>query len=68
MKYNLVLKYKTHGQKVQTIAKYLKCKYPNVIDISYNTFEFDKEYRNICLTPMKLKRSSIEEYANTIHF
>jgi len=69
-KYNLILKYKTYGQKAQTIAEYLKHKYPEIIDVSYNIFKSYEEYRNICLTqqPMKLKRTFIKEYINAIHF
>ncbi len=70
MKYNLVLKYKTHGQKAQTVAEYLKYRYPDIIDLSYNTFKSCDRYRNICLTqqPIELKRNYLEEYINAIHF
>lgn len=70
MKYNLILKYKTLGQKAQTIAKYLEQKYPNTIEVSYNEFKLGKGYRNISLTqqPIKLNRYLLKEYINAIHF
>ncbi len=70
MLYNLVLKYKTRGQKAQTVAEYLRQRYPKIIEVSYNTFRCDDKYRNVCLTqqPVKLVRSVLKEYASAIHF
>lgn len=68
--YNLILKYKTEGQKAKTIAEYLQQKYPEKIDISYNNFKTHKKYRNICLTqkPIQMKMKMLREYINAIHF